>query len=169
MSKRERPQVEDEEGFDNASEGDTSLEELELEDLEGVGRITAQKLKQAGFFSIKDIAFASAHDLAEILGSEERAMSVIRSAQKLLGYGKIFVTAREFYEERKNIAYISTGVKALDDLLEGGIETRAITELIGEFGAGKTQLCHQLAVMVQLPRERGGLSGKALYIDAEGT
>ncbi len=64
---------------------------------------------------------------------------------------------------------VSTGVRALDDLLEGGVETCAITEFIGEFGAGKTQLCHQLAVMVQLPPERGGLSARCLYIDTEGT
>ncbi len=32
-----------------------------------------------------------------------------------------------------------------------------------------TQICHQLSVNVQLPPERGGLSGKAAYIDTEGT
>ncbi len=32
-----------------------------------------------------------------------------------------------------------------------------------------TQLCHQLSVNVQLPIEKGGLGGKALYIDSEGT
>lgn len=32
-----------------------------------------------------------------------------------------------------------------------------------------TQLCHQLSVNVQLPIEKGGLDGRALYIDSEGT
>ena len=32
-----------------------------------------------------------------------------------------------------------------------------------------TQISHQLAVNVQLPEEQGGLSGKAVYIDSEGT
>ncbi len=32
-----------------------------------------------------------------------------------------------------------------------------------------TQICHQLSVTVQLPPERGGLNGKAVYIDTEGT
>ena len=41
--------------------------------------------------------------------------------------------------------------------------------VVGEFGSGKTQLCHQLAVMVQLPEERGGLGAKAIYIDTENT
>jgi len=64
---------------------------------------------------------------------------------------------------------ISTGCKSLDEILAGGIITYGITEFVGEFGVGKTQLCHQLCVMVQLPPEEGGLSGKAIYIDTEGT
>jgi DNA repair protein RadA len=32
-----------------------------------------------------------------------------------------------------------------------------------------TQLCHQLSVNVQLPLEKGGLGGRALYVDSEGT
>jgi DNA repair protein RadA len=32
-----------------------------------------------------------------------------------------------------------------------------------------TQICHQLAVNVQLPPEKGGLGGSAVYIDTEGT
>jgi len=44
-----------------------------------------------------------------------------------------------------------------------------MTELIGEFGTGKTQLCHTLCVTVQLPKDRGGLEAGALFIDTEGT
>ena len=65
--------------------------------------------------------------------------------------------------------FISTGCRGLDEVLGGGVETGAVTEFVGEFGSGKTQLCHQLAVMVQLPPEAGGLSAKAIYIDTEGT
>ncbi len=32
-----------------------------------------------------------------------------------------------------------------------------------------TQICHQLAVNVQLPEDKGGLGAKAVYIDTEGT
>jgi len=64
---------------------------------------------------------------------------------------------------------ITTGSQALDGLLGGGVETRTMTEVFGEYGSGKTQLCHQLSVNVQLPKENGGLAGKAVYIDTEGT
>ena len=151
------------------SEEEVPEGEIRLEDLDGVGRITAQKLRAAGFYSVRDLAFASAHELAVVLGSEERAIAIIRAAQKLVNRGEEFITARALFEKRKNLEYISTGVRSLDDLLEGGVEVGSITELIGEFGAGKTQLCHQLAVMVQLPKEKGGLNARALYIDTEGT
>ena len=57
----------------------------------------------------------------------------------------------------------------LDDLLLGGFEPGAVTELFGEYRTGKTQICHQLCVNVQLSYENGGLEGNALYIDTEGT
>ncbi|MEM0194026.1 MAG: DNA repair and recombination protein RadA, partial [Metallosphaera sp.] len=75
----------------------------------------------------------------------------------------------EIEQERASVKKITTGSQALDGLLGGGIETRTMTELFGEFGSGKTQICHQVSVNVQLPSEKGGLSGKALYIDTEGT
>jgi RecA/RadA recombinase len=49
-----------------------------------------------------------------------------------------------------------------------GLPPRGITELSGEAGAGKTQLCLQLAVQCALPRALGGWGGTALYLDAEG-
>jgi DNA repair protein RadA len=70
---------------------------------------------------------------------------------------------------RENVARLTTGSKAMDELLNGGLETQSITEFYGEYGSGKSQLCHQLCVNVQLPVERGGLNGGALYIDTENT
>lgn len=65
--------------------------------------------------------------------------------------------------------YLTTGSRELDKLLGGGIETGSLTELIGEFRTGKTQLCHTLAVTCQLPVSHNGGEGKCLFIDTEGT
>lgn len=78
-------------------------------------------------------------------------------------------TATEVYQRRAEIVTISTGSRDLNNLLKGGIETGSITEVFGEFRTGKTQLCHTLAVMCQLPLSQGGGEGKCLYIDTEGT
>lgn len=69
-------------------------------------------------------------------------------ASKLVPLG--FTTATEFHARRSELVCISTGSKTLDTLLGGGIETGAITELIGEFRTGKSQLCHTLAVTCQV-------------------
>jgi RecA/RadA recombinase len=81
-----------------------------------------------------------------------------------------FQDGLEFAEKREEVFYITTGSKELNNLLGGrGVETKAITEAFGAFGSGKTQLGLSLAVNCQLPIERGGAEGKAVYIDTEGT
>jgi DNA repair protein RadB len=60
------------------------------------------------------------------------------------------------------VSRIPIGSVTLDDLLDGGLETGAITLLFGEAGTGKTNVCLQVARNV-------ALSGrKAIYIDTEG-
>lgn len=80
-----------------------------------------------------------------------------------------FQTAAEWYQKRKDLIRLSTGSRAFDELLQGGIEAGSITEIFGEFRTGKTQICHTLCVVAQLPYENGGGQGKVLYIDTEGT
>ncbi|MDQ1280196.1 MAG: repair protein RadA [Thermoproteota archaeon] len=139
-----------------------------LEDIPGVGAMTAQKLRVAGYYTLESVAVASTRELAEIVGiSSDKALELSVRAREMLEIS--FQTAEELLKRRKEIARITTRSRALDNLLGGGVETQAILELIGEYGAGKTQLCHTLCVVVQLPPEQGGLGGNALYIDTEGT
>ncbi len=70
---------------------------------------------------------------------------------------------------KSNVLRLSTGSKAFDGLIGGGLETQTITEFYGEYGVGKSILCHQLAINVQLPVSKGGLDGGALYLDTEQT
>lgn len=53
---------------------------------------------------------------------------------------------------------ITFGCDALDSITDGGIPCNGITELFGESSAGKTQICYQLALTVQLPPKFGGLN-----------
>jgi len=139
-----------------------------LTDLPGVGPATAEKLEAAGYTTLESIAVAPAHQLAAITGLPlTTAQRIIQAALQSLDL--TFKTAEEVYQARLRVFKITTNSKALDSLLSGGVETSSITEFYGEFGTGKTQICHQLCVNVQLPPERGGLSGRAIYIDSEGT
>ena len=145
-------------------------EELhDLEDIPGVGPETARKLRDAGFTTIEAIAIASPAEISSIAGiGESSAMKIIQHARKMASIGG-FESGEKVLERRRNVKKITTGSRELDSLLGGGVETQAITEFFGEFGSGKTQLCHQLAVNVQLPEEKGGLNGCAIVIDTENT
>ncbi|MHA1616891.1 MAG: DNA repair and recombination protein RadA [Candidatus Njordarchaeales archaeon] len=140
----------------------------ELTALPGIGRSIAVKLIDAGYTSLKLIAVTSPRILAEEVGiGEKSAEKIVNAAREALKLE--FQTALDFLKKRKNVKRITTGSRALDELLGGGVETQAITEFYGEYRTGKTQICHTLAVTVQLPEEEGGLGGRALYVDTEGT
>jgi len=57
---------------------------------------------------------------------------------------------------------VSTGIPALDDLLGGGIERRAITQVYGEPGCGKSTV----VLVAAVERLRAGES--VIYLDTEG-
>lgn len=139
-----------------------------LTDLPGVGPSIAKKLNEVGYTNIASIAVATPSELAAAIDiGQATAQKIIEAARKALEFG--FETADKIYERRQHVGKITTGSKNLDRLLGGGIETQAITEVFGAYRTGKTQLAHQLAVSVQLPPDKGGLEGKTIYIDTEGT
>jgi len=142
--------------------------EITIQDLPGVGAATAEKLKESGFDSLLTIAVATPGELVEASGvTEATARKIINVARDKLDMG--FESGEDLLRKREQVLKISTGSKALDELFGGGIETGAVTEVFGAFGSGKTSLAHQLAVNVQLPKEKGGCEGMAVWIDSEGT
>ncbi len=138
-----------------------------LEDLPGIGPATSQKLQELGYHTVESLAMATARELEPAGISEKKALTVIQAARSAVGVS--FVRADELLRMRQNVLRLTTGSKALDRIVDGGLETQTITEFYGEYGSGKSQICHQLCVNVQLPPDRGGLNGAALYIDTENT
>ncbi len=142
--------------------------EFKITDLPGVGAATAEKLEEAGFNTLMSIAVASPADMVEIAGvTEATARKIINNARSKLDMG--FKTGLEAFEEREKIDKITTNSKALDGLFGGGIETGAITEVYGSFGSGKSSIAHQLSINVQMPKEKGGANGIAVWLDSEMT
>jgi DNA repair protein RadA len=81
-----------------------------------------------------------------------------------------FTTARTHYINRlDSIERLSTGSKNIDGILYGGVETKALTEFHGPPSSGKTQLCHTMCAIVSQDKSKGGVCGKSIYIDTEGT
>src|SRR3972149_3522366 len=138
-----------------------------IEDIPGVGPATAEKLKETGYHTVESLATATIKELTQAGVGEKQAAKVIAEARDSLALS--FIRADELIKMRQNVKRLSTGSKQLDELVGGGLETQTITEFYGEYGVGKSILCHQLAVNVQLPEDKGGLNGAALYIDTENT
>ncbi|GAA5821432.1 hypothetical protein JCM3770_007080 [Rhodotorula araucariae] len=134
----------------------------------GLSAKDCQKLVEAGYATLEAVAYTPKKILCQVKGiSEAKADKIIAQVSKMIPMG--FTTATEFHARRADLVTITTGSTALDNILGGGIETGAITELYGEFRTGKSQICHQLAVTCQLPCDMKGGEGKCLYIDTEGT
>src|SRR5213595_965887 len=103
-----------------------------IEELSGVGPATAEKLKEAGFTDLMGLAVASptmVADAAEI--GTNVAQKIIIAAREAVDIGG-FETGDVILERRKSVAKLTTCSKALDELLGGGLETQAITEMYGD-------------------------------------
>jgi DNA repair protein RadA len=84
------------------------LTALEIQDIEGIGPTTAKKLREAGIFSVMDLAVAGVEDLAvDINASKESAASFIMAAQKLLRESDVldkeFITADTALQKRRSL------------------------------------------------------------------
>ena len=145
------------------------MPEDELEDLPGVGPATADKLVENGFESYQSIAVASPGEMSNTADiGESSAADIINAARDAADVGG-FETGATVLERRQEIGKLSWQIEEVDDLLGGGIETQSITEVYGEFGSGKSQVTHQMAVNVQLATEHGGLDGGCIFVDSEDT
>jgi len=151
---------------------------MRLEDLDIKPYIVA-KLKMAGIQSVFDLAISIPHQLVDIGGGtltgtdEHLALELVTKAKKaLVDSGlltKDFSTAQDILERRKTLLRCTTGSAKLDSFLKGGIETQAITEIAGEFGSGKSQICYTLCVTANKPVDKKGLGGNVIFIDTENT
>jgi DNA repair protein RadA len=150
-----------------------SILDLQLADIEGIGPAVAKKLNEAGYNSILELAVTSSEELAlDADIDKDRAAAYIIAAHKLLRESHFldneFMTGEAVLERRRAVQRCSTGSNALDHMLYGGIETGAITEFFGEFGSGKSQICHTLCVLAKQPAPIG-FEGNSLWIDTEST
>ncbi len=135
-----------------------------ITDLPGVGAATAEKLISAGYDNLMSIAVSSLGQLVEASGvSESVGRKMVQAARDALDMG--FESGEDILKRREKVKKITTGNEALDKLLGGGFETGAITECFGEFGSGKTQVGHLIAVNAQ----REEPDSVVVYIDTENT
>ncbi|CAH9102341.1 unnamed protein product [Cuscuta epithymum] len=137
------------------------------------------KLISAGYTSLSSLFSVSSSDLARDLNIlENAALGILEVASHRAGLGKTTrchdvvsgaQNAWDMLHQEELCGRITTCCTDLDQILGGGISCQEVTEIGGVPGIGKTQLGIQLAVNVQIPADYGGLQGKAVYIDTEGS
>jgi DNA repair protein RadA len=144
------------------------IEKTDPIELEGVSSTTMAKLRKAGLSTYEAIAVTPSREIEELTGmGADTAQKVSQLARVKVDLG--FIPATQVLEKRMRMLRCNTGSPDLNRILGGGIETDAITELIGEFGSGKTQICFTLSVLAQMPVDQGGFASKVCVIDTEGT
>ncbi|MEK6844789.1 MAG: DNA repair and recombination protein RadA [Nanoarchaeota archaeon] len=172
MTKKDEEKIKDAvsgEEEDSKKTKSKEKKEPELTDLPGIGPAVAAKLEGAGILDLMSLAVSSPAVIADSAGvSPAVARKAIQAARTMLDLG--FQDGVEYAKKRLDISYLTTGSQNLNNLLGGkGVESKSITEAFGAYGSGKTQLGLTLAVNVQLPLEKGGVTGKCVFIDTEGT
>ncbi|MCP9259384.1 Meiotic recombination protein DMC1/LIM15 [Dirofilaria immitis] len=128
-------------------------QDVELLQSQGINAADIKKLLGVGICTIKGIMMTTRKRLCDIKGLSEAKNNG-------------FITALEVTERRKLCYRISTGSRELDNLLGGGIESQAITEVFGNFALAK----HSFHILYVIPNETSNFKGgKVIYIDTENT
>ena len=150
-----------------------------MEEIPNITRDTIDKLKKLNINSVYQLAVQNPIELASEFEDTslniESASSLIANARKILIENKVltneFSTADEVLEKRNKMSRYATGSESFDDLLNGGFESQAITELAGEFGSGKSQICHTLCVAANklIENDPHDDSGNIIFVDSENT
>ena len=133
----------------------------------GINAADTKKLREAGICTVEALQQATKKEILEVKGiTEARLGALVDAAAKVsvLHSGK-FKTATQLKEEQATLFHVSTGSKEFDALLGGGMQSKFLTEVYGEYRTGKSQLCATLAVTAQLNATNGG---KVVFVDTEG-
>jgi DNA repair protein RadA len=87
-----------------------------------------------------------------------------------------FSTADDLLAKRNKLSRYTIGSDKFDAFLNGGFETQAITEIAGEYGSGKSQICHTLCLVANklgnntiTDDNNKQTVGSILFIDTENT
>ena len=125
-----------------------------------------QKIKDIGIKSIQQLYMTSRKNLLNIKGfTDKKVKNIFEAANKIEVYG-LFQRGSAVMNERNNIIFkISTNSINLDNILNGGIESSSLTEILGEKNTCKTDFIHILTVTSQKVNK----NNKIIYIDFDNT
>nr|XP_013813683.1 PREDICTED: DNA repair protein RAD51 homolog 4 isoform X1 [Apteryx mantelli mantelli] len=114
-------------------------------------------------FAVVDFVSSDLEDVAQKCSLSYKALVAVRRVL-LAQFSAFPANGADLYEELKSsTAILSTGIPSLDKLLDSGLYTGEVTELMGAPGSGKTQVCLSIAASMSL-----GLKQHVLFLDSTG-
>jgi DNA repair protein RadA len=161
------------------------LKEVAMEDIHDITSDMLYRLRMLNINSVHQLAVQIPSELAFEINDAfidvESAAKLIGNARKILTENEIlskeFLTADDMLEKRDEISRYSTGSSNFDTFLNGGFETQSVTEIAGEFGSGKSQICQTLCAAATTLMENSRLDEQEsqrpphsiIFIDTENT
>ncbi|OPJ78710.1 DNA repair RAD51-like protein 4 [Patagioenas fasciata monilis] len=122
-----------------------------------------QLLRANGIRTVVDFVSSDMEDVAQKCSLSYKALVAVRRVL-LAQFSAFPANGADLYEELKSsTAILPTGSPSLDKLLDSGLYTGEVTELMGAPGSGKTQVCLGIAASVSL-----GLKQHVLFLDSTG-
>uniref|UniRef100_A0A8C6GII2 RAD51 paralog D n=1 Tax=Mus spicilegus TaxID=10103 RepID=A0A8C6GII2_MUSSI len=129
----------------------------------GLTEETVQLLRGRKIKTVADLAAADLEEVAQKCGLSYKALVALRRVL-LAQFSAFPLNGADLYEELKtSTAILSTGIGSLDKLLDAGLYTGEVTEIVGGPGSGKTQVCLCVAANVA-----HSLQQNVLYVDSNG-
>lgn len=141
----------------------------DIANLPHVGPATLSKFEAAGINTVFDVVIRGSHELLEVAPIPESHVQdiVSRSYDIVMNSGICRPANMDMFkleQYKKLLPKLKTNCEAFDKMMKGGIEREALTELYGENGVGKTQMCFTLAI--EAIKQWGE---KVVWIDVEDT
>uniref|UniRef100_A0ABI0NYU6 RAD51 paralog D n=1 Tax=Bos taurus TaxID=9913 RepID=A0ABI0NYU6_BOVIN len=105
----------------------------------GLTQDMVQLLQSRGIKTVVDLVCADLEEVAQKCGLSYKALVALRRVL-LAQFSAFPFNGADLYEELKtSTAILSTGIGSLDKLLDAGLYTGEVTEIVGAPGSGKTQ------------------------------
>nr|XP_045370283.1 uncharacterized protein LOC105066495 isoform X2 [Camelus bactrianus]XP_045370284.1 uncharacterized protein LOC105066495 isoform X2 [Camelus bactrianus] len=144
-------------------------------DCPGLTQGMVQLLRSHGIKTVVDFVSADLEVVAQKCGLSYKALVALRRVL-LAQFSAFPFNGADLYEELKTYtAILSTGIESLDKLLDAGLYTGEVTEIVGGPGSGKTQVHVRPAAggLVEVclcvsAHVACGLQQNILYIDSNG-
>lgn len=121
-------------------------------------------LQQNGIKTVTDFITCDVERLARKVSIPAKDLSSLQKTV-IAEMAAFTMNGSDYYEEMMaRFCILSTGCDKLDELLDGGLYTGELTEIVGAAGTGKSQICLSIATFTAMKAKQ-----EVLYIDTGGS